>query len=107
MTPQYYSKKKKTERLSFTITPALKHQLIEFILEKQEKDPNNKEYKSLSSFCYHSIKDVLELKRKGIELKEYNSIPDKQTYDFYDKLSFKAIIPSFELGMALNKYNDE
>ena len=107
MTPQYYSKKKKTERLSFTITPALKNELNEYVEKMKKESPNNIEYKSLSSFCYHSIKNVLEIRKKGIDLTSIKKLPDKETENFYDQISFNAVIPIFELGMLLNKYSDE
>ncbi|MFX1274665.1 MAG: hypothetical protein ACFFBP_17835 [Promethearchaeota archaeon] len=107
MTPQYYSKKKKTERLSFTITPALKNDLNDFVEKMRSQDPNNVEFKSISSFCYYSIKNILDIRKKGIELTSINELPDKNTQNFYEHISFQAVIPIFELGMALNKYSDE
>lgn len=104
--PTYYSKKKKTERLSFTITPALKNDLIEFVEKKRKENPKNVEFKSVSSFCYYMIKDVLEIRKKGLDFKKLKTMPDDKTIDFYDRITFKAVIPLFENAIELNKYND-
>ncbi|MBN1801532.1 MAG: hypothetical protein JW891_08505 [Candidatus Lokiarchaeota archaeon] len=105
--PQYLSKKKKTERLSFTITPHLKKELSDFFEEQKEKNQENPEYKSISSFCYHAIKDILDIKKKGLSLDSIRSSPDAETENFYDRITFRALIDNFELGIMANKYNDE
>ncbi|MFX1236856.1 MAG: hypothetical protein ACFFAS_12955 [Promethearchaeota archaeon] len=105
--PQYLSKKKKTERLSFTITPYLKKELNDFIEEQKQKNEQNPEYKSISSFCYHAIQDVLDIRKKGLSLNSIKSQPDTNTQNFYDQITFKAVTQNFEIGIAPNRYNDD
>ncbi|MFX0070622.1 MAG: hypothetical protein ACFFAO_05975 [Candidatus Hermodarchaeota archaeon] len=97
---------KKRDRIVFRITPTLKKELEDFVEEKKKGNLEQVEYKSVSSFCYHIIKNALMYYKKGLTFDDFKNVPDSEVKDIFKKFTFLAVTDFYEQSVSMNKYSD-
>ena len=71
---------------------------------KHIEKPNDERYKSVSSFYNYIIENMLKLFEGGKTIDDFKRVENKRIKDFYDKFTFKATIPLYEMVIESNKY---
>ncbi|MBD3196973.1 MAG: hypothetical protein GF317_18110 [Candidatus Lokiarchaeota archaeon] len=97
--------KKRTDRLTISISPFLKDWLTRYVKEEHKKHPENNKYTSLSRYVSNVIEASLKLLEKGKSLEDLHEIPDQKIQKFYDDLTFRAVIAIYEANIEKNKYD--
>jgi len=97
---------KKISQQTISITPELRERLEHFIQLNQEKNPNDKRFKSLSSYYNFILEKTIDCFEKGKNLDDFELFVDGETKNFFDKISFNAVIPYYEDAIKTNKYTD-
>ncbi len=105
MTSKKFLSNKKTSQQTISISPALQEWIKRYVNTMNKKNPNDPRYKSVSSFYTDVMEKVLTIFDKGKTLNDLEKVPDTEIKDFYDKLTFKAVIPYFEQAILMNKYS--
>jgi len=100
-----YLSRKKTDSQNISISPYLKDWVKRFIRSQSAKNPNDDRYKSVSAFYNYVMESVLKILESGKTLNDFDNYVDKEIEDFYDKMTFKAVIPFYEQSIKMNKYN--
>lgn len=105
MSSKKYFSEKKRETQTITLPLALKERI-----EKQIEDYNRKVhqeddgYRSLSSFYCSVMDTLLKLFNDGVTFKDLKKISDREINRFYEKITFKGILPPYEGIIKANKY---
>lgn len=109
MTSKRYlsDKKSKTSQTTISTSPALKDWISRFVNVQQGKHPNDKRYKSVSAFYNFVMESVLNILEKGKTLEDFKRLVDGDVMNFYENLTFKALLPFYESSVELNKYVDK
>ncbi|MFX0072891.1 MAG: hypothetical protein ACFFAO_17580 [Candidatus Hermodarchaeota archaeon] len=98
---------KKKESLSISISRDINEWIGRYVSKNHRLNPNDIRFKNKSKFCSYLLEKCMEILTSGKSLDEIDSIPDKKVVDLYENLSFKAVIPFFNIGILNNKYSDE
>ncbi|MBY9005365.1 MAG: hypothetical protein KGD63_01250 [Candidatus Lokiarchaeota archaeon] len=106
MTKKKYLSEKKTSQQTISLSPALKEWIERYVRVEHEKHPEDDRYKSISAFYCVVMENVLNIFKKGKTLDDFKIIPDSKIKKFYDKITFKALIPYYEEAIYLNKYQE-
>ncbi len=96
--------KKKITQQTISITPNLKERIDNYVIENQEKHPDDKRFKSVSAFYNHVLNKTLDCFEKGKNLDDFENYVDSEFRNFFDRISFKATIPYYEEAIKTNKY---
>ncbi len=96
--------RKKISSQNISISPYLRDWIERFVKMEQKKNPNDKRVKSISSFYNFVMESVLKIFKKGKTLDDLGRFVDKKVQDFYDKITFRALIPYYEQIIKINKY---
>ncbi|MFX0036934.1 MAG: hypothetical protein ACFE9I_14990 [Candidatus Hermodarchaeota archaeon] len=96
--------KKKTTQQTISITPDLKERIENYVRETQEKNPNDKRFKSVSAFYNYVLDKTMDCFDKGKNLDDFENYVDSEFKNFFDRISFKATIPYYEEAIKTNKY---
>ena len=109
MTSKRYlsNKTSKTSQTTISTSPALKDWISRYVNVQHKKNPNDTRFKSVSAFYNFVMEAVLSILEKGKSLEDFKRLVDGEVMSFYDKLTFKAIIPFYESSIELNKYVDD
>ena len=105
MSSKKFLSKKKTSTQSISISPALKDWIQRYVNVNKGKNPKDERYKSISSFYNHVLEEIMVLFKKGKTLDDLERIEDKEIKDFFDRFTFKATIPLYEMVSEANRYN--
>ena len=100
---KYLSKKKKA-KLSISTSDQLKNWIITHANQMKKENPADQRYKSTSSFVHDILEQVMDLYKKGKTLDEIKEAPDEEVLDFYDSLTYKALIPQIEELIQYSRY---
>ncbi|MHA1913866.1 MAG: hypothetical protein ACW97V_05795 [Promethearchaeota archaeon] len=100
------SSTKKITQQTISITPELRERVEKFVLENHEKNPNDKRFKSISSYYSFILEKTMDCFREGKNLDDFELFVDGETRNFFDKISFNAVIPYYEDAIKTNKYTD-
>ncbi|MFW9818513.1 MAG: hypothetical protein ACFFE5_02790 [Candidatus Thorarchaeota archaeon] len=106
MTSQKPLSKKKITQQTISITPDLKERIDNFVIESQEKNPDDKRFKSISAFYNYILQKTIACFEKGKSLDDFAYYVDSEFKNFFDKISFKATIPYYEEAIKTNKYTN-
>ena len=104
MSSKKYLSNKKTAQQTISISPALKDWLKRYVSVKNKEDLDDERYKSISSFYNYILENMLELFKKGKTIDDLKRVEDKQIGDFFDKFTFRATIPFYEMVIETNRY---
>ncbi|MHA2036827.1 MAG: hypothetical protein ACW98X_10360 [Promethearchaeota archaeon] len=100
------STKKKSTQQTISISPELKERIEKYVMINQEKFPDDKRFRSISSFYTSVMEKSLDCFAKGKTLDDFESFVDSEIKDFFDKISFNGLIPYYEVAIKSNKYID-
>lgn len=105
--PRRLSKKK--IRKSITLPEYLDDWIERYLkYEREQQKEQGKEItdeiKSYSSFVSNILENVMNLFLKGKQMDDLDLAVDGRTKDFYEKITFRALIVYFEYIVRLNKY---
>ncbi|MFX1428246.1 MAG: hypothetical protein ACFFBE_17465 [Promethearchaeota archaeon] len=98
--------KKKTTQQTISISPALKARIEQYVNENNKRNPKDSRLKSVSSFYNYVLEKTMDCFDKGKSLDDFESFIDSEINDFFDKITFRAIIPYYEAALKTNKYTD-
>ncbi|MFX0041142.1 MAG: hypothetical protein ACFFCY_17715 [Promethearchaeota archaeon] len=98
--------KKKITQQTISITPNLKQRIEDYVKVNQEKNPNDKRFKSISAFYNYVLEKIMDCFNKGKNLDDFENFVDSEFKNFFDKISFKATIPYYEEAIKPNKYTN-
>ncbi len=104
MTKKKYLSNKKTAQQTISISPALKEWIKRYVNVNHRDIPNDKRFKSISTFYNYVMEDVMELFKKGKTLDDFKRVEDKEVKDFFEPFTFNAIIPLYEMISESNRY---
>ncbi|MFW9879905.1 MAG: hypothetical protein ACFFG0_43075 [Candidatus Thorarchaeota archaeon] len=104
MTSKKYLSNKKTSKQTISISPALKDWVKRYVNVSRRKYPNDKRFKSVSTFYTSVMWKVLELFEKGKSLDDFERVLDKEVEDFFEDFTFRATIPLYEMVSKSNRY---
>ncbi len=104
MSSKKYLSNKKTAQQTISISPALKDWLKRYVSVKHTEDLDDERYKSISSFYNYILENMLELFKKGKTIDDLKRVEDKPIGDFFDKFTFRATIPFYEMVIETNRY---
>ncbi|MHA1986725.1 MAG: hypothetical protein ACW98D_08810 [Promethearchaeota archaeon] len=100
------STKKKSTQQTISISPELKERIENYVMINQEKFPDDKRFRSISSFYTNVMEQVLECFEKGKTLDDFDSFVDGEVKDFFEKISFNGLIPYYESAVRPNRYTN-
>ncbi len=104
MPPQKPLSKKKITQQTISISPALKDKIEKYVNENNVKNPNDKRFKSISAFYNYVLEKTMECFEQGKTLDDFETLVDKEIKDFFDNITFNAIIPYYENAVKTNRY---
>ncbi|MFX1390784.1 MAG: hypothetical protein ACFE9Z_12030 [Promethearchaeota archaeon] len=98
--------KKKVTQQTISISPALKNRIEQYVMENKQKYPNDKRFKSVSSFYNSVLEKVMESLEQSKTLDDLSALADTEIKDFFSKISFNALIPYYENAIKTNRYEN-
>ena len=104
MSSQKFLSNKKTSQQTISISPALKEWIIRYVKVNHKKNQEDTRFKSVSSFYNYIMERIMVLFKKGKTLDDLEKVEDKRIKDFFDRFTFKATIPLYEMVIEPNKY---
>jgi len=105
MTSKKYLSTKKTSQQCISISPALKDWISRYVNKMKNENPEDERYKSISAFYTQVMEKTLNAFERGKTLDDFEKFVDEEVNSFYDKFSFRATIPFYEMILETNKYN--
>jgi hypothetical protein len=96
---------KKITQQTISISPALKDKIERYVNEHNEKNPSDKRFKSISAFYNFILDKSMDCFEKGKSLDDFEAFVDSEIKDFFDKITFNALIPYYETAIRTNRYN--
>jgi len=104
MSDKKYLSTKKTAQQTISISPALKDWIKRYVNVHQKKDSNDERFKSVSSFITYILDNVMKLFKEGKTIEDFKRVEDQVYKDFFDKFTFKATIPLYDMVAESNRY---
>jgi hypothetical protein len=98
--------KKKTTQQTISISPALKARIEQYVNNNFKKFPKDNRLKSISSFYNYVLEKTMDCFDKGKTLDDFETFVDSEISNFFDKITFKAIIPYYEAALKTNRFTD-
>lgn len=98
--------KKKITQQSISISPLLKEKIENYVSEFNKKNPKDKRIKSISAFYNYVMERTMEIFSKGKTLEDFDQFVDAEIQGFFDKISFKGMIPYYENALRANRYSN-
>ncbi|MFX1310968.1 MAG: hypothetical protein ACFE8C_14820, partial [Promethearchaeota archaeon] len=85
--------KKKITQQTISISPALKDRIEQYVIENQKKNPKDRRFKSVSAFYTSVFEKLMDILEQGKTLDDLSAFVDTEIKDFFNKISFNALIP--------------
>ena len=104
MSSKKFLSTKKTAQQTISISPALKDWINRYVHVNHRKNLDDERFKSVSSFYNYVLEKIMILFKKGKTLDDLERIEDKEIKDFFDRFTFKATIPLYEMTTETNRY---
>jgi hypothetical protein len=98
--------KKKTTQQTISISPSLKARIEQYINDNNNINPKDKRLKSVSSFYNYVLEKAIDCFDKGKNLDDFETFVDSEISNFFDNITFKAIIPYYEAALKTNRFTD-
>ncbi|MFX0140972.1 MAG: hypothetical protein ACFFDN_45455 [Candidatus Hodarchaeota archaeon] len=96
--------KKKITQQTISISPALKNKIEGYVNENYKQHPEDKRFKSISAFYNYVLDKTMNIFEKGKTLDDLEAFVDTEIKDFFNKISFNALIPYYENAIKTNRY---
>ena len=98
--------KKKTTQQTISISPALKARIEQYVNDNNEKTPKDNRFKSISAFHNYVLEKTMDCFDKGKNLDDFETFVDSEIKNFFDEITFNAIIPYYEDALITNRYTN-
>ena len=98
--------KKKTTQQTISISADLRKRIEKYVAENQQKNPYDTRFKSISAFFNFVMEKTMDCFDKGKNLDDFEAFVDSEIKDFFEKVSFNALIPYYEDAVIPNRYTD-
>ena len=98
--------KKKTTQQTISISPALKNRIESYVNENNKKNPDDDKFKSISAFYNYVMEKTMDCFDKDKTLDDFEAFVDSQITDFFENISFNALIPYYETAIRTNRYTN-
>jgi hypothetical protein len=98
--------KKKTTQQTISISPALKARIEQYVNNNSKKNPKDIRLKSISSFYNYVLEKTMDCFDKGKTLEDFEAFADEEIRNFFNKITFNAIIPYYEDALKTNRYTN-
>ena len=105
MSSKKFLSTKKTAQQTISISPALKDWIKRYVHVNYSKNQKDDRFKSVSAFYNHVMERIMVLFKKGKTLDDLERVEDKKIKDFFDRFTFKATIPLYEMVIQDHKYS--
>lgn len=106
MTSEKSLSRKKITQQTISISPALKNKIENYVSESNKKNPKDKRFRSVSAFHNYVMERTMEIFSKGKTLDDFDIFVDSEIQGFFDKISFKGMIPYYENAVKTNRYSN-
>ena len=87
---------RKTSQQTISISANLKRRIEEYVTINHENYPNDKRFRSVSSFYTSVMEKTMDCFDKGKTLDDFESFVDSDVKGFLENLSFNGLIPYYE-----------
>jgi len=98
--------KKKITQQTISISPELKDRIERYVHESSKKNPKDNRFKSNSAFYNYVMEKVMDCFEKDKTLDDFKLFVDSEIKNFFDKISFNALIPYYEIAISTNRYTN-
>lgn len=105
MSSKKFLSNKKTAQQTISISPALKDWIIRHVHVNHQKNQEDNRFKSVSAFYGYVMEKLLSLYKKGKTLDDLEKIEDKKIKKFFDRFTFQATIPLYEMVVEDHRYS--
>lgn len=106
MTSKRQLSNKKTTQQTISTSPALKARIEKYVNDNNKKNPEDNRFKSISAFHNYVLEKSMDCFDKGKSLDDFETFSDSIIQDFFDKISWKALIPYYENAVRPNRYTN-
>ena len=96
--------KKKITQQTISISPALKNKIETYVNENHKKYPEDNRFRSNSAFYNFVMEKIMDILEQGKTLEDLKVFVDTEIKDFFNKISFNALIPYYENAIKTNRY---
>jgi hypothetical protein len=103
-TSKKYLSNKRTAQQTISISPATKEWIVRYVNVNKKKDPDDIRFKSISNFYNYIMENMLKLFEEGKTLDDLKRVQDKKVKDFFERFTFNATIPLYEMVVETNKF---
>ncbi|MHA1913867.1 MAG: hypothetical protein ACW97V_05800 [Promethearchaeota archaeon] len=103
-TSKKYLSNKRTAQQTISTSPAIKEWISRYVSVNHKKHPDDLRFKSISNFYNYIMENMLKLFEEGKTLDDLKRVQDKKVKDFFDKFTFNATIPLYEMAVEPNKF---
>ena len=104
MTSKKYLSNKRTAQQTISTSPAIKDWVKRYVNVNHKKRPNDERYRSISNFYNYVMENMLQLFEEGKTIDDLKRLENKKVKDFFERFTFKATIPLYEMAIEPNKY---
>ncbi|MFX1457349.1 MAG: hypothetical protein ACFFDB_18440 [Promethearchaeota archaeon] len=105
MSSKKFLSTKKTAQQTISISPALKDWITRYVHVKNQKNQEDYRFKSVSAFYNYVMEKIMDLFKKGKTIDDLERIEDKKIKQFFDRFTFQATIPLYEMSIEDHKYS--
>ncbi|MFX0105257.1 MAG: hypothetical protein ACFE75_07185 [Candidatus Hodarchaeota archaeon] len=98
--------KKKITQQTISISPALKSKIETYVNENHKKYPEDNRFRSNSAFYNFVMEKTMDILAQGKTLEDLEVFVDTEIKDFFNKISFNALIPYYENAIKANRYTN-
>jgi len=96
--------RKRTEKQTISISPALKDWIERFVQKKHNENPDSEKYRSISAFYNYILECALKFLKSGKNFGDLNKQKKESKADYLDGLTFRAILSLHEEWLKMNRY---
>ena len=104
MSSKKFLSTKKTAQQTISISPALKDWITRYVHVKYRKNQEDYRFKSVSAFYNYIMESIMDLFKNGKTINDLKRVQDKKVKGLFDRFSFNATIPLYEMTIEQNKY---
>ena len=110
MSSKKFLSTKKTAQQTISISPALKDWIKRYVHVEQRKNQEDNRFKSVSTFICEIMERIMVLFKKGKTIDDLERVEDKKAKgkkvkDLFERFSFNATIPLYEMVCEMAKYS--
>ena len=104
MTSKKYLSNKRTAQQTISTSPAIKDWVKRYVHVNHKEKPNDERYRSISNFYNYVMENMLQLFEEGKTIDDLKRLENKKVKEFFERFTFKATIPLYEMAIEPNKY---